>query len=626
MLSMTKRRAPHLFMGPLAVALLVLSAGCPGPDASSSDDSEESAPAAHSHESAGEKCFICDPSLRETGRLWCREHACYEDRCWICQPDLEEKGRLYCAEHSLYEDECHLCHPELKEQGDSEGSDAEEGAPKDKEIKKSQRSTDHPKRVADASGKPTRPALFCNEHRVPERECGICQPALAASLKPGEGMKVRFVSKRSTTKAGVKTRLPARSTTAPTITAFCETRLDGNALAQMTTLTPGVVRRVLVDVGSKVESGAALVELDSPTLAQAKSQLLANRHAVELATIDLERSRALRVNTGKALRLLQDQPTLEGLEQLSGLELGLNRKDLLSAHASFVASKADYEREKHLSSRDISSKAEVQAAEAAFQTAWASYLAVRDDLAFQSKRELEAATRKLKAAEFDLESARRLLFTLGLTKEQIEAIPAQTGEALTRHTVSAPFSGTIVERKAVAGEAVEPGESLFMLADLSTMWLALSIPADRSPHIRAGLTVGVTFPELDGRAVSGKIVWVNTCIDEKTRMVHARAVVPNDGTLKAGLFGEARIVLGEAEQSLRVPRDSVQRFERQPFVFVKIEDDLYELRRVSIADKSDDGVEIIAGLEPDEPVVVSGTFIVMSEFLKSRLGAGCVDD
>ncbi len=59
------------------------------------------------------KCFMCNPDMREKGRLWCAEHKRYEDRCFICHPELEEKGRLWCREHSLYEDECFLCHPEI---------------------------------------------------------------------------------------------------------------------------------------------------------------------------------------------------------------------------------------------------------------------------------------------------------------------------------------------------------------------------------------------------------------------------------------------------------------------------------------------------------------------------------
>ena len=66
------------------------------------------------HKNAKDQCFICDPKLREKGRLWCKEHERYENRCWVCHPEAQDKKRLFCKEHSLYEDECFICHPELK--------------------------------------------------------------------------------------------------------------------------------------------------------------------------------------------------------------------------------------------------------------------------------------------------------------------------------------------------------------------------------------------------------------------------------------------------------------------------------------------------------------------------------
>ena len=82
------------------------------------------------HKAAKADCFICDPKLREKGRLWCKEHDRYEDRCWICHPEAQDKKRLFCKEHSLYEDECFLCHPELKKKGNPSAG-ATPNAPKD---------------------------------------------------------------------------------------------------------------------------------------------------------------------------------------------------------------------------------------------------------------------------------------------------------------------------------------------------------------------------------------------------------------------------------------------------------------------------------------------------------------
>lgn len=92
------------------------------PDAKKPADDQKIKAASHSemckpHKAAKADCFICNPALRDKGRLWCKEHARYEDRCFLCHPEIKEAGRLYCEEHGLYEDECLLCHPELKKAG-----------------------------------------------------------------------------------------------------------------------------------------------------------------------------------------------------------------------------------------------------------------------------------------------------------------------------------------------------------------------------------------------------------------------------------------------------------------------------------------------------------------------------
>jgi biotin carboxyl carrier protein len=326
--------------------------------------------AAHKHDTAGETCFICDATKRDKGRLWCNEHARYEDRCWLCHPELEDKTRLWCKEHSLYEDECFLCHPEILEGGD---------APKKTETSSDNHTTSEARSTQPPTMAPTTRVsmaeLFCNEHGVAEIECAICQPGLASSLRPGEGLKIRFASAQSTFKAGVETAPPLVSDTAPGISVFSEVRYNENALARVTPQAPGIVRKVLVDVGSAVKAGDVLAELDSPELARAKSDYLARLQGVELAQIDLKRSQVLYENTQQALKISEGEISESDLEALSRLDLGLNRRDLLTTHAKFAAAKAAYEREKALLAQEIGSRADFQEAEAAYRMAWAEQLA-----------------------------------------------------------------------------------------------------------------------------------------------------------------------------------------------------------------------------------------------------------
>lgn len=484
----------------------------------SSQDSTK-ASSAHRHDTPGETCFICDGTKREPGRLWCTEHVRYEDRCWECQPQLEEKGRLYCNEHSLYEDECFLCHPELKEDSDDKKN-----------------SMLDPPTNSDSG-------LFCQEHRVPEAECGICQPQLTADLEPGDELKVRFESTRSASKAGVQTVPARRATVQASVPAFCEISYNENALARITPLAEGIVRKVLVDVGQDVETGDVLVEVHSTEVASAKAAFAA-------AVVDLD------------------------LKEVA------------------------CRREERLAKKNISSEKEVQEADAA-----------------------------CKIAVLTLSTATQKLLNYGFTAEEVAAIEEDRDTSAVL-LVRAPYAGTLVERSAVLGEAVQPGDGLFTLADLSSMWLSLSIPADQAVQLRKGLAVEATFRGLSGETTRGEITWINTSIDERSRMLRARAVVSNARReLSAGMFGDARVLVADAQATVDVPKDAIQRFENKPYVFVKLEDDLYSLRRVATVERpSKDSVAVIAGLRADEPVVAVGGFTVMSEFLKSRLGAGCVDD
>jgi cobalt-zinc-cadmium efflux system membrane fusion protein len=218
------------------------------------------------------------------------------------------------------------------------------------------------------------------------------------------------------------------------------------------------------------------------------------------------------------------------------------------------------------------------------------------------------------------------LVNLGLDEEEIAQVESEQ-DTSARLLIRAPFGGTLIERSAVIGEAVEVGHPLFAIADLSTRWLELSIPSDHVGQVRLGQKVEASFPEFPGVSVNGSIIWVGTSVDPHTRMIRARALVSQDADLiTTGLFGEAYISTGKERLSAVVPSASIQRHEGADFVFVQDAPDLFALRRVSLGNAAGGNVQVIAGLGARDPVVTDGSFIVMSEFLKSRLGAGCVDD
>jgi len=287
----------------------------------------------------------------------------------------------------------------------------------------------------------------------------------------------------------------------------------------------------------------------------------------------------------------------EVLIEIHSAEIADAKANFLSSIVDFQIKNITFKREEVLSSQKISSTREYQEAEAASKIALLNKI-----------------------------TARQKLLNYGFTEIEIVEIE-KTQDSTASFKIKAPYKGTILTRNAVVGELTEMGKTLFTLADLSTMWLDLSIPTDKIAIIENNQVVKGYFDSLPGVIVEGNLSWIATSIDERSRMIKARAIVPNRSSkLKAGLFGEAIIEMGEQSKTFRVPNNSIVYFESKPFLFIKIEDDLYELRSVTLGSKTNLEIDIIRGVQSKNQIVVEGAFVVMSEFLKSRLGAGCVDD
>jgi len=243
-----------------------------------------------------------------------------------------------------------------------------------------------------------------------------------------------------------------------------------------------------------------------------------------------------------------------------------------------------------------------------------------------AQQELDQASAEHEIARNATAMARQRLLNFGLTERAVLLLE-QTGSASSALEVLAPFSGTIVDRDAVPGEAVAPGDALFKIANLSSMWLELSIPEDELSSISVGEPLVATFDAQPRLEATGSLAWVGTSVDEESRMVKGRAVVSNPNRLlRHGMFGQAHLSTENASVGLYVPADAVQRIDGFPFVFARLADDLFELRRVALGATVGATVAIVAGLNPEDEIVVTHSFTLKSELLKSRLGAGCVDE
>lgn len=242
------------------------------------------------------------------------------------------------------------------------------------------------------------------------------------------------------------------------------------------------------------------------------------------------------------------------------------------------------------------------------------------------RAERVTSERDLQEAEAAHRSACQQLRTLGFTEEQIEELGGRPQEQVLME-VRAPFAGEITDRTAVRGALVEAGKPLFTVVDRSVMWAMLQVPESVLARVKTGQTVELRVDSLPEKVFTGKLTWIAPAVDDRTRMARARAEFANpDGLLKDKMFATARILTRQSQASLLVPPGAIQRVEGKPFVFVRLGEDLFDARAVTLGAQFDGRQEILSGLQQQEEVAVNHAFALKSAMLMSRLGAGCADD
>jgi cobalt-zinc-cadmium efflux system membrane fusion protein len=234
----------------------------------------------------------------------------------------------------------------------------------------------------------------------------------------------------------------------------------------------------------------------------------------------------------------------------------------------------------------------------------------------------------------DLTASEQTLHVLGFTEEDLAALRESAhGAGAGRLSVRAPVAGTIIEKHAVPGEMAEPGKDVMLLSDLTTVWVWGNVQSrDLAPLLRAEkrgtIAVEVTVSAFPGRQFKGVLDYVGATMNENTRTVKVRATVGNpDLELRPGMFCEAAISLanGEAEEVVAVPRSAVLSDEGTCFVFKHWKDDFFVRQAVRKGRDLPGMVEILDGLQAGDTVAAEGAFLLKSDVLREKMGAGCAD-
>lgn len=262
------------------------------------------------------------------------------------------------------------------------------------------------------------------------------------------------------------------------------------------------------------------------------------------------------------------------------------------------------------------SQGELQAARGRLEVAEAAFEREQGLLekGITSAREVQAARQELEAARAEVASGEAML-------EMVGAGGGGSGS----YTLRSPISGTVTARSINVGTLVQGEEMLFEIVDVSRLWAEIDIPERDAQGVRLGQAATIEVDGLEGE-FHGTVDFLSPVIDPATRTVRARAALDNRaGLLRANMYARARIAAGGGATAVIVPRAAVQEARGTNLVFVRLAEDEFETRRVSVTPVGEEFFALARGVSPGEDVVTTGSFLLKTETLKESIGAGCCE-
>ena len=308
-------------------------------------------------------------------------------------------------------------------------------------------------------------------------------------------------------------------------------------------------------------------------------------------------------------RIAHVTPTVAGIAKQVNFSVGdqvqagqvmaiLNSKELAAARSEYLAANARLELANHNMQREQRLFKEKVGTERA---------SLESQQAYQE-------------AKIAAKQAINSLFALGYSRQQIETISSLDDTDFNTYELTAPLSGMITQRHLTVGEVIEPGNdsSPFVVADLSTVWVNLSVYQRDLANVKAGQHVEIQFGH-NLQAAEGTIAFVSPAVDEDTRTATARIVLDNtDGSRRPGLFVTGNIKTSHDKAAVVISRAAITTVEGDQVVFVKT-DEGFELREVRFGRKTDKLVEIISGLIPGEYYAVNNILALKTELSRASL-------
>ena len=219
-----------------------------------------------------------------------------------------------------------------------------------------------------------------------------------------------------------------------------------------------------------------------------------------------------------------------------------------------------------------------------------------------------------------LNSSRERLKLWDISDEQVKKLD-ETGEVSKTLTFYSPISGFVTDRKAFPQTAITPDMDLYVITDLSTIWVNADVYEYEVPFVKVGQTAEMQLSYYAGKTYTGKITYIYPNVDSVSRTVKIRIEFPNpDFELKPQMFANVQLKINYG-QSILVTQEAVMDSGDKQYVFVVHEGNVFEPRVVRLGAKLEGKVVVLSGLKAGETIVTSGNFLIDSESrLKSAMG------
>ena len=381
----------------------------------------------------------------------------------------------------------------------------------------------------------------------------------------------------------------------------------------------GILTELTVTPGEQVPSGHLLAVLRSPEIGQARAEILKRQKQGEIAQQLLERESLLAVNLERLSSMLDGGQSIEAIEAaFANRALGSYRQEILSAYSKMklsielLANVAQAANSGSISGRVLLEReADRQVSETAFRTA-------RDQATFAANQAKLMAESDVAEAERQVNLAWQAVETLLGYKEDRKTANLSDEDALSRLEIRAPIAGSVESRGFASNERVSRGDSLLVLANTDSLYVAASIREGDWPAValQPGTAISFTVPALEDRTFEASIRYIGREVKTDTNSVPLIATVPNgEGLLRPGMFVRVTIPIGKMREALSVKAESVVQHENKQFVFVDMKGGTFQRVNITTGVASQGWIEVTEGLDNGDPVVTDGAFLLKSELL-----------